>query len=282
VKIEIRYAAEYRYAERVTFSPHIFRVIPKVDRYLKVHRFDFRTNRNSVINWRRDIFDNEIASVFYPSPARALQVRFRLKLEIEPKNAFGFLLESRALDMPFAYQPEELRVLAPYTSAEPPPALGFWSKPTSPRSTLETLVALNEAIHDNLEYERREEGSARPSTETIALGRGACRDFSVLLVDTLRGLGLAARHASGYLCEFGASEKKAEGSLHAWVETYLPGAGWIGLDPTNGTFCDHHHLTAAVGATTGDITPVDGSYFHSTGVPHEMTSSLEIRSNEHR
>src|SRR5688572_7088954 len=100
LKIEIRYTAEYRYAERVTFSPHIFRVIPKVDRYLKVHRFDFRTNRNSVINWRRDIFDNEIASVFYPSPARALQVRFRLKLEIETKNAFGFLLDSRALDMP--------------------------------------------------------------------------------------------------------------------------------------------------------------------------------------
>ncbi|HET6409900.1 MAG TPA: transglutaminase family protein [Chthoniobacteraceae bacterium] len=282
MKIEIRYAAEYRYAERVTFSPHIFRVIPKVDRYLKVHRFDFRTNRDSVINWRRDIFDNEIASVFYPTPARALHVRFQLKLEIEPKNAFGFLLESRALDLPFAYQPEELRVLAPYLGAEPPPSLGFWSEPTAPRSTVETLVALNEAIHDNLEYERREEGAARPSTETIALGRGACRDFSVLLVDTLRGLGLAARHASGYLCEFGASEKKAEGSLHAWVETYLPGAGWIGLDPTNGTFCDHHHLTAAVGVTTGDITPVDGSYFHSTSVPQEMTSSLEIRSHEHR
>lgn len=282
MKIEISYAADYQYAERVSFSPHIFRVIPKVDRYLKVRSFDFRTNRGAVTNWRRDIFDNEIASVFYPDRAKVLQVRFRLKLEIESKNAFGFLLETRALDMPFTYQPDELRALAPYLSSEPPPSLGFWKPPTSPDSTVKTLIELNDALHENLQYERRDEGVARPSNETLTLGRGACRDFSVVLVDTLRGLGLAARFASGYLCEFGAVEKKAEGSLHAWVETYLPGAGWIGLDPTNGTFCDHHHLTAAIGATPDDIAPIEGSYFHSKPVPHEMTASLSIISHELR
>jgi transglutaminase-like putative cysteine protease len=282
LKIEIRYAADYRYAERVSLSPHTFRVIPKVDRYLKVRSFDFQTNRSAVTNWRRDIFDNEIASVFYPDPSKLMRVRFRLKLEIEKKNAFGFLLESRALDMPFAYDPGELRVLAPYLSSEPAPSLGFWTPPKSKRPTVETLVELNAALHDNLQYERREEGAARSTAETLALGRAACRDFSVVLIDTLRGLGLAARFASGYLCEFGAEEKKAEGSLHAWVETYLPGAGWIGLDPTNGTFCDHHHLSAAVGVTPSDIAPIDGSYFHSKPVPHEMTASLTILSHEHR
>lgn len=282
MKIEIRYAADYRYAERVSLSPHIFRVIPKVDRYLKVRSFDFKTNRSAVINWRRDIFDNEIASVFYPDRSQLLRVRFRLKLEIEKKNAFGFLLESRALDLPFSYDANEMRVLAPYLSVEPPPSLGFWTPPKSPRSTVETLVELNAALNENLEYERREEGAARSTSETLALGRGACRDFTVVLIDMLRGLGLAARFASGYLCEFGKEEKKAEGSLHAWVETYLPGAGWIGLDPTNGTFCDHHHLTAAVGVTPGDIAPIDGNYFHSKPVPHEMTASLTILSHEHR
>jgi hypothetical protein len=130
VKIEIRYAADYRYAERVSLSPHVFRVIPKVDRYLKVRSFDFRSNRSAAINWRRDIFDNEIASVFYPEHSRVMRVRFRLKLEIEAKNAFGFLLESRALDMPFAYQPEELHILSPYLSSAPAPVLGFWTPPT--------------------------------------------------------------------------------------------------------------------------------------------------------
>jgi transglutaminase-like putative cysteine protease len=282
VKLEIHYAANYRYPERVSFSPHIFRLIPKVDRYLKVQRFDFRTNRNAVINWRRDIFDNEVASVFYPAASQLLRVRFRLKLEIEKKNAFGFLLESRALDLPFDYEPEEKRVLTPYLSSAPPPALGFWQRPASPRPTVETLVELNEALKRHLKYERREEGVARSSSETLSIGRGACRDFSVVLVDTLRGLGLAARYASGYLCEFGAAGKKAEGSLHAWVETYLPGAGWIGLDPTNGTFCDHYHLTAAVGATSEDISPIEGSYFHPKRVAQEMTAKLTIVSRERR
>lgn len=282
MKIEIQYASEYRYAERVSFSPHLFRVIPKVDRYLKVRNFDFRTNRNAVVNWRRDIFDNEVASVFYPDRSKVLRVKFRLKLEIDKKNAFGFLLESRALDFPFSYQPEELRVLSPYLSAQPAPSLGFWQAPTAPKPTVEMLVDLNAALNENLAYERRDEGAARQTHETLSLGRGACRDFSVVLVDMLRGLGFAARFASGYLCEFGAEEKKAEGSLHAWVETYLPGAGWIGLDPTNGTFCDHHHLTAAVGSTTDDIAPIDGTYFHSKPVPHEMTASLNIISHEHR
>ena len=156
------------------------------------------------------------------------------------------------------------------------PDLPFWSVPRSPEPTIDTLVALNSAIHNGIAYERREEGDARPSVETIALRRASCRDFAVLLVDVLRGLGLAARHASGYLCEFGDGEKRAEGALHAWVEVYLPGAGWVGLDPTNGTLCDHHHITAAVGLTTADIAPVIGSYFANHAVPHELSTSLEI------
>ena len=277
MKIEIRYDCSYNYAKRVTFSPHLFRLIPKVDRYLKVRKFDFRANRTAVVNWRRDIFDNEVASCFYPDPARKLTARLRLQLEVMEKNAFGFLLDSHALDIPFSYKPEEAHMLSPYLDgAVPAPAMGFWTPPATPRPTIETLISLNDAIHDSLEYERREEGEARASAETLTLGRGACRDFAVLLVDVLRGLGLAARHASGYLCEFGEGEKRAEGALHAWIEVYLPGAGWVGMDPTNGTFCDHHHITAAVGLTTADIAPVVGSYYNKQHVPHEMTATLEI------
>ncbi|MEQ1862495.1 MAG: transglutaminase family protein [Chthoniobacteraceae bacterium] len=276
MKVEIRYAARYAYEERVTFSPHLFRLIPKVDSGVKLRRFDFRTNTGAVVNWRRDLFENEVASVFYPRAARDLDVKLRLKLEVEPKNAFGFLLATRALQLPFAYDAQEQCVLAPYLSSAPALRLEFWRAPVTPQPTVPTLVALNEALHKNLGYERRDEGAARGSAETLQLGRGACRDFAVLLVETLRGLGLAARYASGYLCEFGSTDKRAEGALHAWVEVYLPGAGWVGLDPTNGTLCDHHHLTAAVGLGTEDVAPVVGSYFHATPVPHEMSATLEI------
>jgi transglutaminase-like putative cysteine protease len=154
--------------------------------------------------------------------------------------------------------------------------MDFWSRPVTPQPTIRTLAELNEALHGNLAYERRDEGSARPAIETLQLASGACRDFAVVLVAALRGLGLAARFASGYLCEFGDGEKRAEGALHAWVETYLPGAGWVGMDPTNGTFCDHHHLIAAVGAETADVSPVIGSYYHSEPVSHVLDAKLEI------
>jgi len=277
MKVEIRYAAAYTYVRRVSFSPHLFRLLPKVDRHLNVRRFDFATNRDAVVNWRRDLFDNEIGSCFYPTAATTLSVRLKLVLELEPKNAFGFLLDQYALHLPFPYRPAELRVLAPYLQpTEPTPPLGFWRPPVTQRPTVDALVELNSALHTHLAYERRDEGAARPAAETLRLGHGSCRDFAVVLVEVLRGLGLAARHASGYLCEFGDGEKRAEGALHAWVETFLPGAGWVGLDPTNGTLCDHHHLTAAVGLTPADISPIVGSYYHQTAVPHEMEAQLSI------
>ena len=276
MKIGIRYQAQYAYEEAVSFSPHIFRLFPKTGTHLTVHRADFQTNADATVNFRRDLFDNEIASCFYPGKTGLLAASLQLDLEVREWSAFGFLLDSHALDLPFAYRPAELPALAPYLRSGAGPELPFWKAPAQPQPTVETLVALNAAIREHLAYERRDEGEARTSAETLALGIGACRDFSVLLVDVLRGLGLAARLASGYLCEFGHGEKRAEGSLHAWAEAYLPGAGWVGMDPTNGTFCDHRHLTAAVGLTPADIAPVAGNYYHKTHVPSQMTASLQI------
>jgi transglutaminase-like putative cysteine protease len=170
--------------------------------------------------------------------------------------------------------------LAPYLALEggSPPELPFWETPRTPQPTVSTLTSLNSAIRENLAYERREEGTARTSSETLTCGSGACRDFAVLFAETLRGMGIAARLASGYLGEFGVApdERRAEGALHAWVEAYLPGAGWVGFDPTNGTLCDHHHLTAAVGLEPADISPVVGRYFHDTHVPAQMLASLQL------
>lgn len=279
MKISVLYNATYQYAEAVSFSPHVFRLIPRVDRSVKLRHFAFATNSNAAINWRRDLFDNEVASVFYPEQSSNLLTQLRLQLEVEPKNAFGFLLDSRALSLPFAYEARESRVLSPYLHRRPEEVLPlpFWRPSEKSIPTVECLSSLNTALFQNIRYERRQEGHARKSAETLALGSGACRDIAVILVDTLRGMGLAARYASGYLCEYGDAEKRAEGALHAWVETYLPGAGWIGLDPTNGTFCDHHHLTAAVGAEIGDVAPIEGNYYHPFSVTHQMMSSLEIQ-----
>jgi transglutaminase-like putative cysteine protease len=281
MKIRILYRTEYRYSEPVTFSQHLFRLFPKVDQSVRVHSLNFQTNVDGSVNFRRDLFDNEVASCFYPEASSLLTASLDIELEVQPKNAFGFLLDRHALELPLTYQPAELRVLQPYLQTEAMLDLPFWKRPATPRPATETLVALVAAIHTNLGYERRDEGRALSPLETLRRGSGACRDFAVLLVDVLRGLGLAARLASGYLCEFGDGEKVAEGALHAWVEAYLPGAGWIGLDPTNGTFCDHHHLTAAVGLTPDDISPMLGNYYHPTLIPtQEMSATLSIQPHE--
>jgi transglutaminase-like putative cysteine protease len=276
MKIAIHYQTQYAYAEPVSFSLHLFRLFPKADRHLSIRKVTFQTNADAVVSYRRDLFDNEIASVFYPSQSAQLSAQLSLELEVEERNAFGFLLDSHALEVPFPYKPEEQRVLAPFCSTHTPVTLPFWSPPPTPQATIATLVDLNRALHENLIYERREEGDPRSPAETIAMGRGACRDFAVLMAATLQGMGLAARVVSGYLCEFDEAKKHAEGALHAWTETYLPGAGWIGFDPTNGILCNHNHIPTAVGLSAPDIAPILGRYFHKTHVPALMTASLQI------
>jgi transglutaminase-like putative cysteine protease len=273
VKLRIIYTAQYRYEAEVSFSQHVFRLFPKPDHYIRCEGITFTTNEGADVQHRRDLFDNNIASCFYPERGTDLVANLELELRLQEKNAFHFLLETRVVHFPFQYSAEETRLLAPYLDG-PTLHLPFWA--ARPQPTLEALVGLSEAICRNIGYERREEGTAFAPHETIARGRGACRDLAVLLAAVLRTCGIASRLASGYLCELDAGNRRAAGSLHAWTEAYLPGAGWVGLDPTNGLLCNHNHITTAVGLTPDDIAPVSGSYFADAVVPSEMIATLEM------
>lgn len=274
MKIEVRYRTNYHYESEVGFSRHLFRLFPKTDYFVSIEQIAFTTNAGAHVHHRRDIFDNPIASCFYPDRGRDLSAELTMTLRLRPRNAFQFLLAPHAVDFPFQYDSDEQRVLAPYLACAGKIELPFWQ--SEPKPTVPALVELNDAIHAGIRYERRDEGTARAPAETLALGSGACRDYAVLLAETLRGLGVAARMASGYLCEFGEEQKRAEGSLHAWVEAFLPGAGWVGLDPTNGIFCNQNHVVAAVGLGPPDVSPVSGRYYNDTPVASAMSASLEL------
>lgn len=278
MKVNIEYRTQYLYDEEVGFSAHIVRLFPRVDRFRKVDRVRFDTNAGADVQYRRDLFDNDIASCTYKGSTRNLQFILELDLTLEEVNPFHFLLAPHAMDFPFTYTPAERAILAPFLQKEDATELElpFWKVPPAPTPTVEALVSLNAAIHDNLRYMRREEGAAWRPNETLHNGAGACRDLALLLVEFLRSNNTAARLASGYLCEFSSQERRAEGALHAWVEAYLPGAGWVGLDPTNGTFCNHHHIPAAVGYATADVTPISGNYYSHHHVQAHMDSALAI------
>lgn len=274
--LKIHFLAAYQYGEKVSFSPHIVRLWPRNDRFTTVRMFDFSTSTPSDIQYRSDLFDNVVASCFYPELLDTLEFRMVLEIGVEPRNPFHFLLDGEALVMPFSYPEQQAAILSPYLQVEPIP-LPHPLRFTPPAPTIETLVAWNSWIHETVQYERREHGEPFPPTDTLERRRGSCRDMSVLFAAVLRQHGIAARLVSGYLWEPPEeTERRAENALHAWVEAFLPGAGWVGFDPTNGVLCDHHRIATAVGITPKQIAPIVGSYFGDRIVPGRLHSELDI------
>ena len=280
MKLGLRYQTTYRYEEPVGFSPHEVRLFPRSDRFSRVRRLDFSTTPKGTIRYSRDVFENTVASCYFPEKSRELTFRLAINLDLDEKDPFHFILDRDAVELPFGYDARTRELLAAYRQRHVKDALTVpgWEPPTGKkrRDTVGTLVELNKRLHECIGYERREEGEAHSPAETLRRGRGACRDVSVLLAEILRQMGLAARLTSGYLREGDSETKRAEGSLHAWTEVFLPGAGWVGLDATNGVFCNHNFIGAAIGLTPGDITPISGAYYHPQSVPAQMTSKLQL------
>ena len=279
MKLSIRYEATYSYGEPASLSPHSVRVFPRTDLFVKLGHTAFATHPTADVQWRRDICDNLIAYCFFSEPVEELPVRLELDLDVQERNPFHFLLDSRGLKLPCEYLPDERLILRAFLEPEPSLSLPSPLMPGAARPTVETLVTLNRWIHENLAYERRDEGVPFTPSETLRRGAGSCRDFGVLLAEVLRWNGVAARLASGFVWEGDKAEadRRAESALHAWVEAYLPGAGWIGIDPTNGVFCDHHFVTTAVGLRPADISPVAGTYFGNQRITSTLVTRLEIK-----
>jgi transglutaminase-like putative cysteine protease len=280
VKLGLRYQTTYRYEEPVGFSPHEVRLFPRSDRFSRVRRLDFTTTPKATVRYWRDVFENTVASCYFPERSKELTFRLAINLDLDEKDPFHFILERDAVEMPFEYDKRTRDLLAAYREPRVKQELKVpgWNAPTAKkrRGTVEALVDLNKRLHECIGYERREEGEALSPAETLRRGRGACRDVAVLLAEMLRQMGLAARLTSGYLRESDSETKRAEGSLHAWTEVFLPGAGWIGLDATNGVLANHNFIAAAAGLTPADITPISGFYHHATSVPTQMTSKLQL------
>ena len=272
IQVAVNHRTRYEYDRLVTLSPHVIRLRPAPHCRTPVTGYSLSIDPSDhFLNWQQDPHGNHLARAVFRTPARRLGVEVALVAELTATNPFDFFLEPSAERFPFAYEPQMARDLRPYLETEPPgPELRRFlaAVDTRPRSTVDFLVTLNRDLERRIDYETRMEPGVQTCDETLARGRGSCRDTAWLLVQILRQLGLAARFVSGYLIELVPEVRPGEGpagpsrdaaELHAWVEAYLPGAGWAGLDPTSGLLAAEGHLPVAATAEPATAAPISGT-----------------------
>jgi len=278
MKLHIQYDAIYQYDEPVSLSPHLGRLFPRNSLTREIRKITFRANASADVQYRTDLYDNQIAYCFFPAVESRLEFDLEIDLLAKPTNPFHFLLDSHALSLPLRSLGAESDVLSPFLHAAPLPDLAQELRPDLPRPTVEALVTMTQWMFENIAYERREEGEPFAPEETLKRRSGACRDTAVLFARILRLHGVASRLVSGFLYEPPSETERrvADSAMHAWVEAYLPGAGWLGIDPTNGVLCDHLYIATAVGRTPDDISPIKGTYYGKRTIPSTLETKLDI------
>src|ERR1043165_1369807 len=277
IRVALTHTTRYRYDRAVTLAPHVVRLRPAPHSRTVIPSYSLRIKpEEHFLNWQQDPFWNHQARLAFPRPARELTVEVDLIADLATINPFDFFIEGYAEKYPFAYEPALAGELAPYReSAAVGPRVAALidglakDAARAGRRSVDVLVDVNRDLSRRLHYDIRMEPGVFDPEETIARGHGSCRDFAWLEVAILRRLGLAARFVSGYSSQLkpdvtaidgpsGVGEDVAD--LHAWTEVYLPGAGWIGLDPTSGLLAGEGHIPLACTAAPSTAAPISGSY----------------------
>ncbi len=275
IRVALHHKTSYRYDRPVNLSPHQVRLRPAAHSRTPIHAYSLTVEpAEHFINWQQDPYGNYIGRFVFPKPTRELSFTVDLVADMTVINPFDFFVEKSAETFPFAYEDTLRQELAPYLHLDPAgPLLQDWIARlrteclAHPMSTSDFLVAVNQRLQADIRYLVRLEPGVQSPEETLQLRSGSCRDSGWLLVQILRHLGLAARFVSGYLIQLVADQKPLDGpagtdhdftDLHAWTEVYVPGAGWIGLDPTSGLFAGEGHIPLACTAMPSSAAPVTG------------------------
>ncbi len=275
IHVALNHIMHYRYDRPVNLGPQIIRLRPAPHCRTRILSYSLKLKpAEHFINWQQDPLSNYLARVVFPNSTRELKVEVDLTAEMAVQNPFDFFLEPYAQKIPFQYEATEKRELAPFLNigfATPLFARYLAAISRGPRVTIDFLVDLNQRLAADVNYVIRLEHGVQSPEETLAKRSGSCRDSAELLVQLLRHLGLAARFVSGYLIQLVADTKPATGpsgpthdftDLHAWCEVYLPGAGWIGLDPTSGLLTGEGHIPLSCTPDPQSAAPLSGVVDH--------------------
>lgn len=289
--LDIQHTTRHQYASEVSFGDHALFLRPVESHRRRVPDFQVTTTPESRQRWVHDAYGNIVLVCnFGLTTSRELSFEAKLRVDLDEANPFDFILEPYAVAFPFDYKQSDQQALAPFVGKQAKQGelrvLDWFyhavNQPMQHASVVQFLTELCEAVRRDIAYQARDEEGVQAADETLALRTGSCRDMAVLFMAVVRQLGLAARFVSGYLydppveADGGHAFNRAVGSMHAWVDVYLPGAGWKGFDPTNGILANSYFVPCAVSHDPLAVNPIQGAYFSKVATSSEMSVELQI------
>jgi len=285
IHVALHHRTHYLYDRAVGHAPHVIRLRPAPHSRTPILAYSQRIlPADHFINWQQDPFSNHLARVVFPGKSKELLIEIDLVAEMSVYNPFDFFLEETAAEFPFTYEPLLRKDLAPFMAwpGAGPRLLALVDRWRGERRrTIDFLVEVNRSLSEEIRYVIRLEPGVQTAEETLTLRSGSCRDSGWLLVQLFRALGFASRFVSGYLIQLKPDVKALDGpsgsesdftDLHAWCEVFLPGAGWVGLDPTSGLLAGEGHIPLSCTPEPASAAPVSGAVD-----PCESTMRHEMR-----
>ena len=285
---EIEHVTTYRYAKPVSFGTHRAMFLPWRGASARLLGWSAKTNIPSRVHWVHDSRSNAVAVMEFNGPSDELTFRFKVRgIYFGVKGVEAFPLEVRAEEVPVQYTPDEWSDLAGYLrphAEDPDGSVAAWAKGFVAGDQDRTTDVLRRMLHtfrSDFTYRAREDEGTQPPGETLRMKSGTCRDFAWLMVEALRRLGIASRFVSGYLYDAaldgGAVGMTGSGSTHAWLQVFLPGAGWLDYDPTNSISAGFDLIPVAYARHPGQAIPLAGTWFGDARDYLGMSINVAVR-----
>lgn len=283
--LTVRHATVYRYSEPVGLGEHRMMFRPRASHDLRLIETSLAiVPQPADLHWIHDVFDNSVAVATFAGKTAELRFESVVTLEHIESPSPEYRLEPAARTYPFAYSSDERTNLARgLERRDPTEDVRQWAArflvSSGPLDTMSLLRSMTVGIHEQFDYRRRVERGVQTASETLQRGSGTCRDFALLMIEGVRTLGLAARFVSGYMVvpDADPTPTVAGGATHAWLQVYLPGAGWVDFDPTNKTVGNRNLIRVAVAWDHEHVLPLWGTFIGRPSAFLGMDVAVSVR-----